>query len=52
MKLTPREIAHAIAIAAVDNVSLAAVHPEPVSQWKGFSPGITARSLISGPFLS
>jgi 2-methylcitrate dehydratase len=46
MKLTPREIAHAIAIAAVDNVSLAAVHSEPVSQWKGFSPGITAMRAV------
>jgi 2-methylcitrate dehydratase len=46
MKLTRREIAHAIAIAAVDNVSLAAVHSEPVSQWKGFSPGITAMRTV------
>ena len=46
MRLTPREIAHAIAIAAVDNVSLAAVHSEPVSQWKGFSPGITAMRAV------
>jgi hypothetical protein len=35
------QIANAIAIAAVDNVSLACVHAEPVSQWKGFSPGMT-----------
>lgn len=40
------EIAHAIAIAAADNVSLAAVHSEPVSQWKGFSPGITAMRAV------
>jgi 2-methylcitrate dehydratase len=46
MKLTSNEIAHAIAIAAVDNVSLAAVHSEPVSQWKGFSPGITAMRAV------
>ena len=46
MRLTPREMAHAIAIAAVDNVSLAAVHSEPVSQWKGFSPGITAMRAV------
>jgi 2-methylcitrate dehydratase len=46
MRLTPEQIAHAIAIAAVDNVSLAAVHSEPVSQWKGFSPGITAMRAV------
>ncbi|MFC4527131.1 MmgE/PrpD family protein [Dyella halodurans] len=46
MKLTPQEIAHAIAMAAVDNVSLAAVHSEPVSQWKGISPGITAMRTV------
>lgn len=46
MKLTPQEIAHAIAIATVDNVSLSAVHSEPVSQWKGISPGITAMRSV------
>jgi 2-methylcitrate dehydratase len=46
MRLTPREMAHAIAIAAVDKVSLAAVHSEPVSQWKGFSRGITAMRAV------
>lgn len=46
MRLTPEQIAHAIAIATTDNVSLAAVHSEPVSQWKGFSPGITAMRAI------
>src|SRR5580658_3136066 len=40
------EIANAIAIAAVDNVSLACVHAEPVSQWKGFSPGMTEMRAI------
>jgi 2-methylcitrate dehydratase len=39
--LSSGEIANAIAIATVDNVSLACVHAEPVSQWKGFSPGMT-----------
>ncbi|WP_028933604.1 MmgE/PrpD family protein [Pseudonocardia spinosispora] len=38
--------AHAISIAAADNVSLAAVHSEPVSQWKGVSPGITAQRAV------
>jgi 2-methylcitrate dehydratase len=46
MNLTPAQTAHAIAIAAIDNVSLAAVHSEPVSQWKGFSPGITAMRTV------
>ncbi|MGH8317402.1 MAG: MmgE/PrpD family protein [Steroidobacteraceae bacterium] len=46
LKLSPGETAHAIAIAAADNVSLAAVHSEPVSQWKGFSPGITAMRAV------
>jgi 2-methylcitrate dehydratase len=46
MKLTPGQMAHAIAIAATDNISLAAVHSEPVSQWKGFSPGITAMRAV------
>jgi 2-methylcitrate dehydratase len=46
MKLSPAEIAHAVAIAAIDNVSLSAVHSEPVSQWKGFSPGITAMRTV------
>src|SRR6266567_1752672 len=40
------EIANAIAIATVDNVSLACVHVEPVSQWKGFSPGMTGMRAI------
>jgi 2-methylcitrate dehydratase len=39
--LSAGEIANAISIATVDNVSLACVHAEPVSQWKGFSPGMT-----------
>jgi 2-methylcitrate dehydratase len=40
------QIAHAIAIATVDNVSLSCVHSEPVSQWKGFSPGITGMRAV------
>jgi Uncharacterized protein involved in propionate catabolism len=39
--LTDEQIAHAISIATVDNISLTCVHVEPVSQWKGFSPGMT-----------
>lgn len=44
--LTPVEIANAIAIATADNVSLACVHAEPVSQWKGFSPGTTGMRAV------
>jgi 2-methylcitrate dehydratase len=44
--LSAGEIANAIAIAAVDNISLACMHAEPVSQWKGFSPGMTGMRAI------
>ncbi len=44
--LTAGEIANAIAIATVDNISLACVHAEPVSQWKGFSPGMTGMRAV------
>ena len=44
--LSASEIAHAIAIATVDNISLTCVHTEPVSQWKGFSPGMTAMRAL------
>ena len=44
--MTPDEIANAIAIAAADNVSLAVVHVEPVSHWKGISPGISCMRAI------
>ncbi|MFM0092999.1 MmgE/PrpD family protein [Paraburkholderia sediminicola] len=44
--LDAEQIAHAIAIATIDNISLACVHSEPVSQWKGFSPGITGMRAV------
>ena len=44
--LSADEIANAISIATVDNVSLANVHAEPVSQWKGFSPGMTGMRAV------
>jgi len=44
--LNAEQIAHAITIAAVDNISLSCVHSEPVSQWKGFSPGITGMRAV------
>src|SRR5271165_4394207 len=39
LHLTAAQTADAISIAVADNVSLAAVHSEPVSNWKGISPG-------------
>jgi 2-methylcitrate dehydratase len=44
--LSAAQIANAAAIAAADNVSLACVHVEPVSQWKGFSPGMTGMRAV------
>jgi 2-methylcitrate dehydratase len=44
--LSADEIANAISIATIDNVSLANVHAEPVSQWKGFSPGMTGMRAV------
>jgi 2-methylcitrate dehydratase len=44
--LTADQTADAMAAAAADNVSLAAVHSEPVSNWKGISPGITAQRAV------
>ena len=38
--------ADAIAAATADNVSLAAVHSEPVSTWKGISPAITGMRAV------
>lgn len=38
--------ADAIAASTVDNVSLAAVHAEPVSNWKGISPAITGMRAV------
>ena len=45
-ELSSSEIANAVAIATVDNVSLACVHAEPVSRWKGFSPGMTGMRAV------
>src|ERR1700743_2766361 len=40
------QTANAIAASAADNVSLAAVHAEPVSNWKGISPAITGMRAV------
>ena len=47
LHLTAEQTANAMSIAAADNVSLAAVHSEPVSNWKGISP----ESPRSGPYM-
>src|SRR6202162_4125393 len=44
--LSAGEIANGLAIATTDNISLACVHVEPVSQWKGFSPGMTGMRAV------
>lgn len=44
--LSAGQIANAISIATVDNISLTCVHAEPVSQWKGFSPGMTGMRAV------
>jgi 2-methylcitrate dehydratase len=40
------QTASAIAASTADNVSLAAVHTEPVSNWKGISPAITGMRAV------
>jgi 2-methylcitrate dehydratase len=52
MGLDAAGVAHAVSIATVDNVSLAAVHSEPVSQWKGISPGISAQRGVQAAALA
>jgi 2-methylcitrate dehydratase len=42
----PARTASAIAASTADNVSLAAVHAEPVSNWKGISPAITGMRAV------
>ena len=44
--LSATQIANAIAIATADNISLACIHVEPVSMWKGFSPGWTGMRAV------
>jgi 2-methylcitrate dehydratase len=46
------QTADAIAASAVDNVSLAAVHTEPVSTWKGISPAITGMRAVYATMLA
>jgi 2-methylcitrate dehydratase len=54
-KLLALDVAHtadAIAASAADNVSLAAVHAEPVSTWKGISPAITGMRAVYNTMLA
>jgi 2-methylcitrate dehydratase len=44
--LDAEQTASAITAAAADNVSLAAVHAEPVSNWKGISPASTGMRAV------
>jgi 2-methylcitrate dehydratase len=44
--------ADAIAASTVDNVSLAAVHTEPVSTWKGISPAVTGLRAVYATMLA
>ncbi len=46
LALDAAQTADAIAASAADNVSLAAVHAEPVSTWKGISPAITGMRAV------
>jgi len=50
--LDASQSADAIAASAVDNVSLAAVHTEPVSTWKGISPAITGMRAVYATVLA
>jgi len=50
--LDVQQTADAIAAAAADNVSLATVHAEPVSNWKGISPAITGMRAVYTTFLA
>ena len=44
--LSTEQIANAISIATADNISIAGLHAEPVSMWKGFSPGWTGMHAV------
>jgi len=44
--LDAERTADAIATSAADNISLATVHAEPVSNWKGISPAITGMRAV------
>jgi 2-methylcitrate dehydratase len=52
LALDVEHTADAIGASAADNVSLAAVHAEPVSTWKGISPAITGMRAVYNTVLA
>jgi 2-methylcitrate dehydratase len=52
LELDVEHTADAIGASAADNVSLAAVHAEPVSTWKGISPAITGMRAVYNTMLA
>ena len=52
LDLDSTQTASAISASTVDNVSLAAVHTEPVSNWKGISPAITGMRAVYATMLA
>ncbi|MDT5218056.1 MAG: 2-methylcitrate dehydratase [Mycobacterium sp.] len=50
--LDDQQTANAIAASAADNVSLATVHAEPVSNWKGISPAMTGMRAVYATMLA
>ncbi|MFV8318475.1 MmgE/PrpD family protein [Mycobacterium sp. 23] len=52
MGLDAGRTAAAISAATADNVSLAAVHAEPVSNWKGISPAVTGMRAVYATMLA
>jgi len=52
LALDVEHTADAIGASAADNVSLAAVHAEPVSTWKGISPAITGMRAVYNTMLA
>ena len=50
--LDAEHTADAVATSAADNVSLAAVHAEPVSNWKGISPAVTGMRAVYATMLA
>src|SRR5258708_13136822 len=52
IELDSTRTASAISASPVDNVSLAAVHAEPVSNWKGISPAITGMRAVYATMLA
>jgi 2-methylcitrate dehydratase len=50
--LDAERTANAITTSAADNVSLAVVHAEPVSHWKGISPAITGMRAVYATMLA